>query len=137
MVSFSDCSGRTSWQADRRDSWRVHPILVSMDIAELEQLVDQPLWMKVLETYNELIIQAGQERLEDEQGTRWASRIISLDETDADELSWIHGQLIAYGWLTFQLEGREEGLLYRITSAGKKASEQARKLAEQQEEVAA
>ncbi len=108
-----------------------------MDIAELEQLVDQPLWMKVLETYNELIIQAGQERLEDEQGTRWASRIISLDETDADELSWIHGQLIAYGWLTFQLEGREEGLLYRITSAGKKASEQARKLAEQQEEVAA
>ncbi len=108
-----------------------------METTDLEHLIEQPLWLKVLDIYSELIIQAGQDRQEDEQGTRWAGRIASLSELDADELSQVHGQLIAYGWLTFQLEGREQGLQYRITSSGKKAREQARKLAEQHEQTAA
>lgn len=98
-----------------------------MDDTDLQQLLEEPVLKQVLELYSELIIQAGEERADDEQGTRWAKRIQELSDIEADQLSAIHGQLIAFGWLTFQLEGRNSGLLYRITSDGKKACDWAAK----------
>lgn len=104
---------------------------------DLKLLIEQPVWQQVLEIYTELIVQAGQQRSEEDQGTRWAQRIAELDEIDGAELSSIHGQLIAFGWLTFQLEDRNAGLMYRITTAGKKASELAKKSALEEDQSAA
>lgn len=108
-----------------------------MDDMDLQLLIEQPLWQQVLEIYTELIVQAGQQRSEEDQGTRWTQRIAEFDEIDGEELSTIHGQLIALGWLTFQLEDRNAGLMYRITTAGKKASEQAKKAVREEEQSAA
>lgn len=104
---------------------------------ELNLLLEQPVWQQVLDIYCELIAQAGQERGEDEQGTRWAQRIAELSDVDKQELSVIHGQLIALGWLTFQLEDRNSGLMYRITADGKKANELAKARSQQDNQSAA
>ena len=108
-----------------------------MDDMDLQLLIEQPLWRQVLDIYTDLIIQAGQDRSEEDQGTRWTRRIAELDLIESEELSAIHGQLIALGWLTFQLEDRNAGLMYRITTAGKKACEQAKKAACEADQSAA
>ena len=108
-----------------------------MDNMDLQLLIEQPIWQQVLEIYTDLIIQAGQQRSEEDQGTRWTQRIAELDQIDGEELSAIHGQLIALGWLTFQLEDRNAGLMYRITNAGKKACELAKKAGCEEDQTAA
>ena len=114
------------------------PILDCMDEMDLNLLLEQPVWQQVLEIYSELISQVGQDRDKDEQGTRWAERIADLNDVESDELSIIHGELIALGWITFQIEGRSSGLMYRITAEGKKASELAKaRLADDDQSAAA
>lgn len=106
----------------------------------MQCLIDQPELTQILETYQALIEQAGEERSDDEQGVRWANRIPEISGVETAELSSLHGQLIAMGWLTFQLEGRNNGLMYRITAEGRKAiqwaSLQADVVAEDEETVA-
>lgn len=104
---------------------------------DLNLLLEQPVWQQVLELYNELISQIGQDRDKEEQGTRWAERIAELNDVESDELSIIHGELIALGWLTFRIEGRDSGLMYRITAEGKKASELVRSRLAEDEQIAA
>lgn len=87
-----------------------------MDEIEHDCLADNPDWLKVLQLYAEKI---DQPRGDDEQGVRWIERIEQLDDLSAEQVSEIHGQLIAQGWLTFQLEGRQSGLLYRLTNLGR------------------
>lgn len=49
----------------------------------------------------------------------WIPRLRSVEGVPPDRMAPIHGRLIAHGLLQFQLQGREEGVLYRITSAGR------------------
>ncbi|HWL09540.1 MAG TPA: hypothetical protein VNQ76_14115 [Planctomicrobium sp.] len=53
-------------------------------------------------------------------GPRWADRVISMNEVTPDELSKIHGKLIAMGWLHFQLEDGQNGLVYRVSPEGRR-----------------
>lgn len=99
-----------------------------MDEMDQQQLLEQPELIRVLELYSELIVQAGEDRDNEELGTRWAQRIVELPNLEAKTLSSLHGQLIALGWLTFQLEDRNSGLMYRLTAEGKRACEWANKL---------
>jgi len=56
--------------------------------------------------------------------TIWIPRLRDVDEVPRDRLTPIHGRLIAHGLLQFQLQGREEGVVYRLTPAGRKALSQ-------------
>lgn len=49
----------------------------------------------------------------------WVSRLREVDGVPADRMAPIHGRLIAHGLLQFQLQGREDGVVYRVTSAGR------------------
>ncbi|MBT5020354.1 MAG: hypothetical protein HON04_16605 [Planctomicrobium sp.] len=123
----SECNDQTARSVSVRVCGTVVPILDSMDDIDLHHLLEEPVLQQVLEIYSELITLAGEDRAEDEQGTRWANRILELTDTDPAALSSIHGRLIAFGWLTFQIEDRNSGLMYRITSDGKKACDWAKK----------
>lgn len=49
----------------------------------------------------------------------WISRLREVEGVPHDRLAPIHGRLIAHGLLQFQLQGREDGVMYRVTSAGR------------------
>ncbi|MGE0378992.1 MAG: hypothetical protein AB7I48_19325 [Planctomycetaceae bacterium] len=51
--------------------------------------------------------------------TRWIERIRAIDGVPHDQLAPGHGRLIALGYLQFQLQGRDAGVVYRLTTAGR------------------
>lgn len=55
----------------------------------------------------------------------WLDRIDSLPEFSAEQLTRMHGQLIALGFLKFEIAGRSVGLRYQISPRGKQAMERA------------
>jgi len=55
------------------------------------------------------------------QPTTWVTRLREIEGVPSDQLAPIHGRLIALGLLHFQLPGRDEGVVYRVTSDGRKA----------------
>lgn len=50
---------------------------------------------------------------------RWVQRIMKLPGIESEELSKIHGRLIAYDLLKCDLIGRSDGMVYQLTSSGK------------------
>lgn len=88
------------------------------------------LQLDSLNTQNLLVMQAYVERgaaakaaSSDYDG--WLDRIDSLPEFSADQLTRMHGQLIALGFLKFEIAGRSVGLRYQISPRGKQAIERA------------
>lgn len=53
-----------------------------------------------------------------EDEARWVPRIVELGNVPPEELSQMHGQLIAWGLLEFQLAGRASGVHYRLSRLG-------------------
>lgn len=51
----------------------------------------------------------------------WLERIDELDGLEKEDLVKLHGQLIAWGYLKFQISSSSIGLLYQISPAGKQA----------------
>lgn len=49
----------------------------------------------------------------------WVARLRVIEGIARDRLAPIHGRLIAQGLLQFQLQGRDEGLVYRTTGAAR------------------
>jgi len=87
-----------------------------MDEFELEQLRRNPKWASVLNIYHQLHLQG---RNQSPQFDGWTPRVIEADDIPATELSGIHGKLIAYGFLKFDLAGRDGGIRYQLTPLGK------------------
>jgi len=56
---------------------------------------------------------------EQNERTRWVARIREIEGVPQDCLAPSHGRLIALGHLQFQLQGRDAGVVYRITSTGR------------------
>ena len=48
----------------------------------------------------------------------WLDRLESTDDFDSEQLTQIHGQLIALGMLKFKFTDRQTGLLYRVSDRG-------------------
>jgi hypothetical protein len=48
-------------------------------------------------------------------------RVAEVPKVDPATLSNVHGRLIAFGFLKFDLSGRELGMRYQLTSLGKQA----------------
>lgn len=57
------------------------------------------------------------------QAAIWVPRIREVEGVPGDQLAPVHGRLIALGLLNFQLQGRDEGVLYRVTPEGRRAVE--------------
>ncbi len=87
-----------------------------MDEFELDQLRRNPKWAAVLNIYQQLQLQ-GRERQPDFDG--WVPRVHEAGELPSTDLPGIHGKLIAFGFLKFDLAGRDGGIRYQLTPLGK------------------
>ena len=100
---------------------------------EHDLLRDTPEWGLLLAEYARLhadeptIPLAEPEPTESEEGAseptgmRWFNRLMHVPGVAAENLSRIHGRLIALGWLKIQLENSEVGLQYRLAPEGRSA----------------
>lgn len=87
-----------------------------MDEFELEQLRRQPKWLSILGLYQRVALEK-REQVADFDG--WVPRILSVNDIPDGELPGIHGKLIAFGFLKFDLAGRDGGIRYQLTPLGK------------------
>ena len=87
-----------------------------MDDFELEQLRRNPAWAAILNIYHQQQLQ-GRNQVPEFDG--WVPRVHAADEIPSEELSGIHGKLIAFGFLKFDLAGRDGGIRYQLTPVGK------------------
>jgi len=86
---------------------------------ELEQLRRNPAWRATLRVYWDLQSQARQ-TMRDFDG--WVPRVFEVPKVEPAELSNVHGRLIAFGFLKFDLaSGREIGMRYQLTPLGRQA----------------
>lgn len=90
-----------------------------------------------LNSQNVRVIQAYADRAKvakktSEEFDGWLERIDRLEDVASDELTRLHGQLIAMGFLKFEISGRSVGLKYRISTRGKNALERAVAIAERE-----
>lgn len=90
-----------------------------MDDLDRQLLENNPFWKQVLEAYLQLALEPVHANPEEKGMVRWVDRIQTLDGLEAEELSLIHGRLIALGWLNFQFEAGQTSLTYRVSSDGR------------------
>ena len=79
---------------------------------ELELFDSNPQWRPLLDAYHQRIVA---EKLE------WSPRIVAVEGLEAEQLSVIHGKLIALGMLKFEIGSRADGVQYQVTSFGRQA----------------
>jgi hypothetical protein len=89
-----------------------------VDDFELEQLRRHPEWRAALKVYHDLQIQA---REQSSEFDGWIARVMEVETIDSAALPSIHGKLIAFGFLKFDLSGRDAGMRYQLTLQGKQA----------------
>jgi len=83
-----------------------------MTCHELELFDANPDWRYLLAAYQQKI---ALEKLE------WSPRITEVADLAADQLSAIHGKLIALGMLKFEIASRADGMQYQLTTLGRQA----------------
>lgn len=84
---------------------------------ELEQMLENPEWCLVLFHYNQMQIQAKDQNPEFDG---WTVRQNEVEGVVPERLPRIHGKLIAFDLLKFQISGRDSGVFYQLTHLGKK-----------------
>ncbi len=89
-----------------------------MNNTDWNQPLEQKTCRHVLAAYG--IEHAVQKSIQPEHDG-WLSRLKHVDEVPDAELPEIHGKLIAYGYLKFQLAGRAEGVQYKVSAFGREA----------------
>lgn len=90
----------------------------TMDEIDALQLRRNPEWRTTLEYYEQLQLQ---QRQADPNGDGWVARPVAIPGVEAAELSAIHGRLIAYGLLKFDVGGRDAGVKYQLSPQGRRA----------------
>lgn len=90
----------------------------SMNEIELDQLRRHPTWRAALRYYWERQTQA---RESQENFDGWVPRAAEVPHVDAPVLSTVHGRLIAFGFLKFDLSNRDLGMRYQLTPLGRQA----------------
>ncbi len=104
-----------------------------------ELLADNPDWIRVLAAYVEAEQQlaetieqqqqqpaaSGEADDDDEQESprskKWLPRLREVEHIAPSQLPAIHGKLIAHGLLKFDLQGRNDGVVYRLTPQSRAA----------------
>ena len=85
---------------------------------ELDQLRRNPAWTATLRTYWEAQLDR-REKSPDFDG--WIPRVSDVEGVERTRLSNVHGRLIAFGFLKFDLNDREVGMRYQLTPLGRQA----------------
>jgi hypothetical protein len=89
-----------------------------IDDFELNELKKNPEWRAALQMYHDLQV-ASREQSPDADG--WIPRPAELIGVDSQRLSSVHGKLIAFGFLKFDVSGRDIGVRYQLTPQGRRA----------------
>ena len=99
-----------------------------MIVSETDLLVMNATDHRVLRAYWEaeqhsaaLPVCAPEESDEPHETVRWVARLRHVAGVPPDRMAPSHGRLIAGGYLQFQVQGRDTGVLYRLTSQGRAA----------------
>lgn len=79
---------------------------------DLELFDENPQWRPVLAAYHEAHTAAKRE---------WSPRVAEVPGLISEELSAIHGKLIALGMLKFEIASRADGVQYQVTTLGRQA----------------
>lgn len=85
---------------------------------ELDQLRRNPAWKAALRYYWEAQTQA---RAAQAAFDGWVPRAAQVPQVEPAQLSAVHGRLIAFGFLKFDLTNRDLGMRYQLTPLGKQA----------------
>lgn len=109
------------------------PILEGMNDFELDQLRRNPAWKAALRHYWDA--QSSARTLQPEFDG-WVPRAAQVAQVDPATLSVVHGRLIAFGFLKFDLSNRELGMRYQLTPLGKQAIGEADAVTETKGELA-
>lgn len=83
-----------------------------MEEVELELLQRHPDWESVLKVYQQFDEQC---RQQSQEFDGWIGRVHEVPGVEAVDLPGIHGKLIAFGFLKFDLAGRDGGIRYQLT----------------------
>ena len=83
-----------------------------MEPFDLSQFDAEPTWRALLAAYY-----ARQQQTEQP----WSPRLASVDGIPAEQLSAVHGKLMAYEFLKVDIANRTEGLVYQVTPWGREA----------------
>jgi len=105
-----------------------------------ELLAENPDWIRVLAAYVEAEQQLAetteQEQQQQTEATeetddgdeeesprpkKWLPRVREVENVAPSQLPAIHGKLIAHGLLKFDLQGRNDGVVYRLTPQSRSA----------------
>lgn len=99
-----------------------------MDALALNRLEQDPGWRDLLAAYTPSTDtpappaggdgETGTEG-DDERLAGWLPRIDTLEDVKSEHLPRLHGRLIAFGLLEFQLTSMTTGVVYRLTSRGR------------------
>ena len=89
-----------------------------MQTDDLAFLRRHPDWMATLQAYWDAHLQCKQQVAE---FNGWLARQTSVPEVPTEALSGIHGKLIAFGYLKFELTPKDTILRYQLTPLGRLA----------------
>lgn len=89
-----------------------------MDDFDIQQLRKNPEWRSTLQLYFDL---HQEQRQQSPESDGWVPRQTAVNGIDPAQLSSVHGKLIAFGMLKFDVAGRDVGVRYQLTPQGRKA----------------
>lgn len=89
-----------------------------MDEFDIIQLRKNPDWRATLQVYYDLQQQLREKTPDAEP---WVGRLVDVPGIHPTQLSSIHGKLIAFGMLKFDVGGRDVGVQYQLTQQGRRA----------------
>ena len=104
-----------------------HMLKITTVLADKARMLSPTLQFHVTPQQQQLLhayhAQAASLKVTDQEFNGWLERIDQLNGVEVDELTTLHGQLIASGLLKFEISGRSVGLKYQLSQQGKKALE--------------
>ncbi len=80
-------------------------------------MLENPEWCLVLRHYSQTQVQVKEQ---DPESDGWIIRQNEVEGVIAEHLPRIHGKLIAFDLLKFQIAGRDSGVFYKVTNSGNK-----------------
>lgn len=94
--------------------------MLDLDLAVLDV---HPEWRQVLLAYNEVVESAtnADAEMADFVARGFRPRVREVEGVPADQMARVHGKLIAHGLLQVEITGRTGGMLYQLTTLGRRA----------------
>lgn len=94
--------------------------MLDLDLAVLDA---HPEWRQVLLAYNDDVdsVVITDPETADFVARGFRPRVREVDGVPADQMARVHGKLIAHGLLQVEITGRTGGMLYQLTTFGRRA----------------